>query len=72
MILDLKEAKRALQAISANSEAGTKFRVSFTNAKAKHTPFAKRFKNSYLASLRRLYSRSLSSFGRRGKSAFWI
>ncbi|AKP25937.1 conserved hypothetical protein [Leptospira interrogans serovar Manilae] len=34
MILDLKEARRALQAISANSEAGTKFRVSFANAKA--------------------------------------
>ncbi|ULG87905.1 hypothetical protein FH593_15240 [Leptospira interrogans] len=34
MILDLKEAKRALQAISANSEAGTKFRVSFSNPKA--------------------------------------
>lgn len=34
MILDLKEAKRALQAISANSEAGTKFRISFSNPKA--------------------------------------
>ncbi|MDI7181704.1 hypothetical protein [Leptospira santarosai] len=34
MILNLKEAKRALQAISANSEAGTKFRISFSNAKA--------------------------------------
>ncbi|QCO33094.1 hypothetical protein [Leptospira interrogans] len=34
MILDLKEAKRALQAISANSEAGTKFRISFSNVKA--------------------------------------
>lgn len=34
MILDLKEARRALQAISANSEAGTKFRISFSNVKA--------------------------------------
>ncbi|TGK25392.1 hypothetical protein [Leptospira stimsonii] len=31
---DLRGAKKALQAISANSEAGTKFRVSFANPKA--------------------------------------